>query len=135
MDTHLNYNKLIGFIQYIYNGGNKMKKLILVFIFTCTCLTAAFAYLVFSGPILEEKIEDLLESKYGYISDDSKYLELDFDVHKQGKNVYVNVKVDDDFYIAKTEFNKSIFDNCIKQVEETVKSNSKGKNVVINSYF
>ena len=112
-----------------------MKKLILVFIFTCTCLTATFAYLVFSGPILEEKIEDLLEAKYGYISDKSKYLELDFDVHKDGKDVYINVTVEDDFYIAKTDFNKNIFDNYVKQIKETAQSKSKGKNIIVNSYF
>ena len=112
-----------------------MKKLIIVFICTCVCLTAAFTYIVFSDSRIEENIEDFLDAKYGYISDNSKYLELDFDVHKDGKNVYVNVKVDDDFYIAKTDFNKNIFDNCVKQIEESVKSRSKGKNVIINSYF
>ena len=131
MDTYLNYNKLIG----IFNGGNKMKKLIIVFICTCVCLVSAFTYFIFLDSIREEKIEDFLEAKYGYISDNSKYLELDFDVHKDGKDIYVNVTVDDDFYIAKTDFNKNIFDNNIKQAEETLQSKFKRENVVINSYF
>ena len=112
-----------------------MKKLIITFICMCVCLTAAFAYLLFSDSIREEKIEDLLEAKYGYISDNSKYLELDFDVHKDGKDIYINVTVDDDFYIAKIDFNKSIFDNYVKQIKETARSKSKGENIIVNSYF
>ena len=112
-----------------------MKKFIFGFICICACFTAAFMYILFSDSMFEEKMEDLLDAKYGYISDDSKYLELDFDVHRERRDIYVNVKVDDDFYIAKTDFNKNIFDNCVKQVEQTVKSRSKGKNVIIKSYF
>ena len=56
-------------------------------------------------------------------------------MNKDGKDIYVNVTVDDDFYIAKTDFNKSIFDNNIKQAKETLQSKFKRENVVINSYF
>ena len=112
-----------------------MKKLIIVFICTCICLVSVFTYFIFSDSIREEKIEDFLEAKYGYISDNSKYLELDFDVHKDGKDIYINVTVDDDFYIAKIDFNKSIFDNYVKQIKETAQSKSKGENIIVNSYF
>ena len=112
-----------------------MKKLIIAFICTCACLTAAFAYLLFSDSIREEKIEDLLEAKYGYISDNSKYLELDFDVHEQGNTIYVKVKVDDDSYREKSNFSKNVFNNYVKQIENTAKSEAKGKNVIVNSYF
>jgi hypothetical protein len=112
-----------------------MKKLIIAFICTCACLTAAFVYFLFADSTSEEKIEDLLEAKYGYISDDSKYLELDFDVHKDGKDIYINITVDDDFYIAKTDFNKNIFNNYVEQIKETAQSKSNGKNIIVNSYF
>lgn len=112
-----------------------MKKLIFIFTGIFACITAFFLYFAFSDSVLEERIEDTLEIKYGYISDNSKYLELDFDVHKQGNNIYVRVKVDDDFYIAKGDFNKNIFDDYVKQAEQTVKSTTKGKNVIFNSFY
>ena len=131
MDTYLNYNKLIG----ISNGGSKMKKLIIVFICTCICLVSVFTYFIFSDSIREEKIEDFLEAKYGYISDNSKYLELDFDVDEKGNTIYVKVEVDDDSYREKSSFSKNVFNNYIKQIEKTAKSEAKGKNVIVNSYF
>ena len=105
-----------------------MKKMIL-------CLIVLMGSFAFADTYLEDHIENVLEAKYSYISDKSKYLELDFDVHKDGKDVYINVTVDDDFYIAKTDFNKNIFDNYVKQIKETAQSKSKGKNIIVNSYF
>jgi hypothetical protein len=135
MDIHPDYNNYTKFIRYIYDGGIKMKKLILILTGICICLTSIFLYYTFSDSLYEERIEDLLDAKYGYISDDSKYLELDFDVHKEGKDIYINIKVEDDFYIAKTDFDKNVFDSYVKEAEQTAKSKAKGKNVIVNSYF
>ena len=113
---------------YIYNGGNKMKKMIL-------CLIVLMGSFAFADTYLEDHIENVLEAKYSYISDKSKYLELDFDVHEQGNTIYVKVKVDDDSYREKSSFSRNVFNNYVKQIEKTVKSEAKGKNVIINSYF
>lgn len=105
-----------------------MKKLIL-------CLTLIMASLSFADTYLEDHIEDLLEAKYKYISDNSRYLELDFDVHEQGNEIYVTVKVDDDSYREKSKFSKSVFDSSVKKIEQTAKSAANGKKVIVNSYF
>ena len=109
-------------------GGNKMKKIIL-------CLIVILGTLSFADTYLEEHIEDTLEAKYSYISDNSGSIELDFDVHEQGNIIYVKVKVDDDSYREKSKFSKSVFDNYVKQIEKTAKSEAKGKTVIVNSYF
>lgn len=105
-----------------------MKKMIL-------CLLVIVGAFAFADTYLEDHIEDMLEAKYGYISDNSKYLELDFDVHEQGNTIYVKVKVDDDSYREKSSFSKNVFNNYVKQIEKTAKSEAKGKNVIVNSYF
>ena len=105
-----------------------MKKMIL-------CLLVIVGAFAFADTYLEDHIEDRLEAKYGYISDNSKYLELDFDVHEQGNTIYVKVKVDDDSYREKSSFSRNVFNNYVKQIEKTVKSEAKGKNVIVNSYF
>ena len=105
-----------------------MKKLIL-------CLTILLTAVSFTDTYLEDHLEDVLEAKYGYISDNSRYLELDFDIHEQGNNIYIRVKVDDDSYREKSSFSKKVFDNYVKQIEKTAKSEAKGKNVIVNSYF
>jgi hypothetical protein len=105
-----------------------MKKLIL-------CLTILLTAVSFTDTYLEDHLEDVLEAKYGYISDNSRYLELDFDIHEQGNNIYIRVKVDDDSYREKSGFSKNVFNNYVKQIEKTAKSEAKGKNVIVNSYF
>ncbi len=105
-----------------------MKKMIL-------CLIVILGSFSFADTYLEDHIEDMLEAKYGYISDNSKYLELDFDVDEKGNTIYVKVEVDDDSYREKSSFSKNVFNNYIKQIEKTAKSEAKGKNVIVNSYF
>ena len=105
-----------------------MKKMIL-------CLIVILGSFSFADTYLEDHIEDTLEAKYGYISDNSRYIELDFDVHEQGNTIYVKVKVDDDSYREKSSFSKNVFNNYVKQIEKTAKSEAKGKNVIVNSYF
>ena len=105
-----------------------MKKIIL-------CLIIVLATFSLADTYLEDHLEDILEAKYSYISDNSRYLELDFDVHEQGNTVYVEVKVDDDSYRDKSNFSRNVFNNYVKQIEKTAKSEVKGKNVIVNSYF
>lgn len=105
-----------------------MKKIIL-------CLIIVLATFSLADTYLEDHLEDILEAKYSYISDNSRYLELDFDVHEQENTVYVEVKVDDDSYRDKSNFSRNVFNNYVKQIEKTAKSEVKGKNVIVNSYF
>ena len=62
-------------------------------------------------------------------------MEVDFDVDEKGNTIYVKVEVDDDSYREKSSFSKNVFNNYIKQIEKTAKSEAKGKNVIVNSYF
>ena len=106
-----------------------MRKLIFM------CFALFMTFFAFSDTYLEDHIEDVLEAKYSYISDNSKYLELDFDVHEKGNNLTVTVKVDDDSYKDKAGFSKRVFNNYVNQIEKTAKSEAKGKNVIVKSYF
>ena len=89
----------------------------------------------FSDTFLEDYLENLLESKYSYISDGKNHLELDFEIHETRNTVSIFVEIDDDYYRQRNNFNKTTFNNYIKQIEKTAKSEANGKNVIVKSNF
>ena len=94
------------------------------------------SFTVMADTYLEEHIEDTLESKYNFITDSkNNTIELDIDVDERGKDIIIVIKVDDDYYNVKKSFDKNTFNNYVKKIEQTAKSEANGKNVIIKSYY
>lgn len=107
-----------------------MKKLLILILMGILTFTA------FSDTYWEDRIEDVLEHKYEYISDGTTSLELDFDVYEGKDIITVIVKVDDDYRRRKQNFKKSVYNNYLKKIEQTVKDEIKGeKKIEIKDYF
>ena len=109
-----------------------MKKLILF-------LSILFSVIAFSDTYLEDYLEDLLEVKYEYISDGKSNLKLDIDVDEFDNEVFVKVKIDEKYRSQKNRFNKSVYNETIRQIEadtkKEVQQKANGKKVTIRSLY
>lgn len=109
-----------------------MKKIILV-------LSILFSIVALSDTYLEDYLEDLLEIKYEYISDGKNNLKLDIDVDEFDNEVYVTVKVKKKYRYQKNNFDKSIYNKTISQIEseanKVVKEKANGKKVIMRSIY